>query len=222
MNDKKHSFILCTMLAVVLCIPPAAPAISGQRTDPTSMPLPPDISISRLDKGKFLVASQNLVDPNFSQTVVLLLEYVLSGAMGVVINRPSDVKLSKILPEIKGLKQRTETVYIGGPVAGNQMILLVRSSSQQPEASFKVFDDVFVCSSLKVIEQIIERGNVKERFRVYAGYAGWSPGQLDQEVNRGDWHIFQADPETIFDKDASDIWPEFIRRSTTKYVRITD
>ena len=86
-----------------------------------------------LAKGKFLVASRRLGDPNFSETVVLLIEYGPEGAVGLVINRPSNVKLSTVFPDVKELKQRKDTIYVGGPVAVNQMLMLIRSA-QAPAA----------------------------------------------------------------------------------------
>jgi len=218
MNDKNRRILLCVVLTALLVILLKPPAISGQHFKPILARIPPIIPESDLGKGKFLVASRDLIDPNFSQTVVLLLEYVPDGAMGVVINRPTKVKLSEVLPDMKELKQRPDTMYIGGPVSRNQMIMLVKSPSK-PEASVKVFEDVFVCSSLKVVQALLNHTDKKERFRIYAGYTGWAPRQLDNEVARGDWHIFQADANTIFDKSSSDIWPDLIRRSSTKYVR---
>ena len=172
-----------------------------------------------LSKGKFLVASKQLRDPQFYETVVLLLEYDSKGAMGLVINRPTTVKLSKVLPEIEGLQKRSDTIYLGGPVAKNQLMLLIRTSSP-PEGSRLVFKDIYLSSSQTVIEKMIDNPDTPERFRVYAGYAGWAPGQLDHEVSRGGWHILQADEESVFDKAPSKIWPELIRRSSALWVRV--
>lgn len=173
----------------------------------------------RLAKGKFLVASRHLKDPNFSETVVLLIDYNWHGAMGLVINRPTEVRLSTVLPEIEGLQQRMDTVYIGGPVARGQMLVLIRSASQ-PERSRRVFDDIYVSSSRTVLQRMTGHADVEERYRVYAGHAGWAPGQLEREVSRGSWHILQADAETLFDKAPSEIWPELIRRSSVRWVRL--
>ena len=172
-----------------------------------------------LSKGKFLVASKQLRDPQFFETVVLLLEYDSKGAMGLVINRPTTVKLSEVLPEIEGLQKRSDTIYLGGPVAKNQLMLLIRTSSP-PEGSRLVFKDIYLSSSQTVIEKMIDKPDTPERFRVYAGYAGWAPGQLDHEVSRGGWHILQADEESVFDKTPSEIWPELIRRSSALWVRV--
>jgi putative transcriptional regulator len=122
------------------------------------------------------------------------------------------VKVSTILPEVEGLEPQTDTVYIGGPVAANHMLLLVRSGSE-PEESRHIFEDVYVSSSQTALQQMIEKSDGGNRFRVYAGHAGWAPGQLEQEVSRGSWHVLEADAETVFDKTPSQIWPEMIQRS---------
>ncbi|MBE9534083.1 MAG: YqgE/AlgH family protein [Proteobacteria bacterium] len=172
-----------------------------------------------LSKGKFLVASKQLRDPQFFETVVLLIQYNTQGAMGLVINRPTTVKLSKVLPEIEGLQKRSDTIYLGGPVAKNQLMLLIRTNSP-PEGSRLVFKDIYLSSSQTIIEKMIDNPDTPEKFRVYAGYAGWAPGQLDQEVSRGGWHILQADEESVFDKTPLKIWPELIRRSSALWVRV--
>ena len=174
----------------------------------------------RPSRGRFLVASRQLMDSQFSKTVVLLLQYDRHGAMGLIINQPTEMKLSKVLPEIEGLQQRPDTIYHGGPVAKNQLMLLIRTGSP-PEGSHHVFKDIYVSSSRTVIQRMISDPAAEERFRVYAGYAGWSPGQLDQEVSRGGWHILRADPETVFDQASREIWPELIRRSSAQWVLMT-
>ena len=170
-------------------------------------------------KGKFLVAGRQLLDPNFSQTVVLLIDYQEHGAMGLIINRPSELKLSEALPEIEGIQQRPDTIYLGGPVARNQLLLLIRTSSP-PEGSLQVFGDIYLSSSQRVIERMLKDSKVEERFRLYAGYAGWGPRQLDNEIAMGGWHVMQADVETVFDRSASEVWPDLIYRSSAQWVRL--
>jgi putative transcriptional regulator len=173
----------------------------------------------KLAKGKFLVAARKLIDPNFRQTVVFLIDYHQNGAMGVIINRPVEMKLSEVFKDIKELQKRTDTVFSGGPVMRNQILLLVRTDAR-PEGSLRVLQDVYVASQLELIGQMIKNEKKGDRFRVYAGYAGWSRGQLDQEIKRGDWHVLPADADTIFNKAPSEIWPELIHRSSLKYVRV--
>ena len=196
--------------------PSALPSSEGSVIFHISDQLPPQVELS---KGKFLVASKKLRDPHFFKTVVLLLEYDSKGAMGLVINRPTTVKLSEVLPDIEGLQKRPDTIYLGGPVAKNQLMLLIRTSSP-PEGSRLVFEDIYLSSSQTIIQDMIDKSETPERFRVYAGYAGWAPGQLNHEVSRGGWHILQADAESLFNKTPAEIWPELIRRSSALWVRV--
>ncbi len=171
-----------------------------------------------LAQGKFLVADRRLMDPNFRETVVLLIRYGPDGAIGLVINRPVELKLSTVLPDIKELDRSKETLYLGGPVEPARVLLLVRSA-KPPEASMPVFGDVFLSSSQEVLQGLIKKPVKEERFRIYAGYAGWAPKQLESEFDRGHWHVLNADTETLFDKKSSEIWQELIQRVSVKWVR---
>jgi putative transcriptional regulator len=204
-----------------LAAEPAGPKPARQRFKaaiPKERPVEPDYR-EELAKGKFLVASRRLRDPNFKETVVLLIEYGLNGAMGLVINRPSAVKLATVFPDIKELKQRKDTIYVGGPVAVNQMLLLIRSP-EMPEEATAVTQDVYISSSWKVLERLMKKkAAIDERFRLFAGYAGWAPNQLDFERTRGDWHVLKADAETVFAQNPLKIWQELIHRASAKWVR---
>ena len=186
-------------------IPEEEPSVPGSR--------------EKLAKGKFLVASRRLTDPNFSETVVLLIEYGPDGAMGLVINRPSNVKLSTVFPDAKALKQRQDTLYVGGPVAVNQMLMLIRST-QSPAASTLVIDNVYMSASWKVLEGLIKNESAAQQFRLYAGYAGWAPNQLDFERARGDWYVLKADADSVFTLAPETLWQDLIRRATIKWVRL--
>lgn len=173
----------------------------------------------KLSRGEFLVASKSLLDPLFKESVVLIVKYDYGGAMGLIINKPTEVKLMTIFPEIKGLQKKIDTVFIGGPVARNRMFMLIRTDNL-PEESFYVFHNIYLSSSMAVLKRMADDSKAEERFRVFDGYAGWLPGQLEREISRGDWHIIKADAETIFDKDPSVIWPELIRRSSSIQARL--
>jgi putative transcriptional regulator len=215
--------IFFILLSSTLGLPLSGAAFSLQSTalqffpSPLTTP-PPGSSPSQaaLAKGKFLVASRRLGDPNFAETVVLLIEYGQTGAMGVVINRPTEAQLSTLLPEVKGL-QRTDAVYLGGPVGRSQMIILVRSRNQ-PKESLQVFADVYTISGRTALQHLIDEAGTSAQFRAYLGYAGWGPGQLAMEVSQGGWYILPADAATMFDKAAAEMWPELIRRSEAEWV----
>lgn len=170
-------------------------------------------------KGRLLVASRSLGDSNFAETVILLLNYdARGGAMGVVINRGTKVRLATVLPQVEELRARPDRVFLGGPVGGNLMLLLIRSP-QHPKPSQRVFGDVYASGSVAVLRGAIGEKAKSGRLRAYAGYAGWGGGQLEHEIDRGDWHVTAADTATIFDTPTEEIWPKLIERFSGEWTR---
>jgi putative transcriptional regulator len=220
--------IVATVLVVLVFLPGmffVGAATSQPSSKAPSFPAPitpvsPMYSLTgaELSGGKFLVATRKLKDPGFSKTVVFLIDYEKQGAMGLVINRPSEVRLAALLPDLKGFEHPTEKVFLGGPVAMSQIRLLIRSK-RKPEDSYGVFEDVYMSSSREELKRLIKDGKLETRFRVYAGYAGWAPGQLDREVSMGHWHILPADADIIFHEEPTEIWREMIRRASVLWVR---
>jgi putative transcriptional regulator len=202
-TPRVASLGIAAVLASLLATPPA-------RGAPPTKPA--------VARGKFLVATDNLVDPNFRETVVLMLEYGDDGALGVVINRPTDVKLSLVLPNVEELESRADTVFLGGPVARDRMVLLVRTTSA-PQASERILDGVFVTSNLDVLRQMVRSPQASDRFRAFVGYAGWAPGQLDEEIARGDWNVTAGEPASLFEKDPANVWRELNERAGGTWVR---
>jgi putative transcriptional regulator len=196
--------------------PPASASLPSRCL--AAYPPPGGLCAEELAQGKFLIAKRHLRDPNFSKTVVLLVDYSQRGAKGLIINRPTDVRISEALPEMEALHRRPDTLYVGGPVALGLLLLLIRSGSEIEE-SRHVFEDVYLSSSPALLQRLIEEEYNVERFRVYAGYAGWAPGQLDHEVSRGDWYISSGDAQTVFERPSSEIWSDLIRRCSAQLVK---
>jgi len=179
---------------------------------------PPNLRapVTALGKGVFLVASERLNDPNFMRSVILLLEYDPTGALGLIINRPSDVALASALPEVEALSGRPDHLYVGGPVGRNQLFLLVRAASR-PEDADLVVNQVYASVSLDTLRSLLTQENAE--FHAHAGYAGWGSGQLDGEVKRGDWYVIPADAVTIFDQPPEHVWPALIKKNAGLWVR---
>ncbi len=168
--------------------------------------------------GIFLVAARELRDPNFRETVVLVTQPGGGEPFGVIINRPLRPRLSEIFPEHEMLKGRQDVVYFGGPVTREGLVFLVRSNEPPPHA-VHVLSDVYFSNDPDWIDGMLKRVNPTEGMRVYAGHAGWAPGQLQNEIAQGGWHVVPADANTIFDKDASTIWPDLIKRTMLRHTR---
>lgn len=172
---------------------------------------------AKLAPGTFLVASRHLHDPNFAKTVILLIAYDENGAQGVVINRPSPIQVASALPNLPHSKSPSPYIFLGGPVAPTQMRILVETDEPSEEMQH-VLDNVYLSGSPDVLQQLMTPLHPTSRFRTFAGYTGWAPGQLENEIERGGWHIFQAEVEAIFDPDPDSVWPRLIQQRDLKWM----
>jgi putative transcriptional regulator len=169
-------------------------------------------NVKHLGAGKLLVASRNLADPNFARTVVLLVDYDAEGVMGLILNRRTDLPLSRVLHGLKAAKDRSDRVYLGGPVQTPAVFALLQSATKL-EGAKHIFGGVYLISSKTLLEQTMSARPDPGVFHVYLGYAGWSNSQLRKEVERGAWYIFQADAGTVFDSDPDSLWSQMIRKT---------
>ena len=171
------------------------------------------------EKGRFLVAERDLKDPNFSETVVLLTEYGDDGAMGVIVNWPTAAPAAELMPQVDGIAERTDTVYVGGPVARQVMFMLLRSDRDLPQAE-RIFGDVHLSSSRDLLQRVISREVEVADLRLYSGYAGWSPGQLEMELAAGGWRVVPGDAELVFAADPDSVWQKLIRRGDVQWTAL--
>jgi putative transcriptional regulator len=170
-------------------------------------------------RGKFLIASPGMLDPNFSETVVLLLEYDETGALGLIINWPTELLASHVLPEIEGLAEDPHSVFIGGPVRRGQITLLVQTD-EAPEEGRHVFEKIYFSSSGDLLARLASEKDSDMQYRLYLGCAGWGAGQLDAELARGGWRILPGEAPIVFDPSPETVWPELIERSTVHWTEL--
>ena len=171
-----------------------------------------------LAAGKLLVASRNLGDPHFAKTVILLARYDEHGALGLTLNRRTDVPLSRVLESLKAAKDRSDPVYVGGPLEMPTVFALLQSPGKL-EGAEPVFDGVYLIAAKSLFEQTISARPDPGVFHVYLGYAGWTKDQLRQEVDLGAWFIFPAETSTVFNADPDSLWLEMIRKTELQLVR---
>jgi putative AlgH/UPF0301 family transcriptional regulator len=164
-----------------------------------------------LGVGKLLVASRGLDDPNFAQTVVLLVRYDEKGVLGLVLNRRTDVPLSRAL-DLEAAKNRSDPVYVGGPV-GLPGVLALLQSPAKIEKGENIFGGVYLISDKTLFEQTISARPDPSVFHVYVGYAGWTQDQLRAEVQLGAWFVFPADAAAVFNPDPKSLWLEMIQKT---------
>jgi putative transcriptional regulator len=168
---------------------------------------------AELAPGKFLVASRALADPNFSEAVILLVRFdEEQGAMGLIVNRRTDLPLSRVFQDLKQAKARTDLAYMGGPVESDNVLALLKSSEKLDETQ-RVFGGVYLISSKDLLEKALAEKVEPSGFHVYLGYAGWGPGQLEREVEVGAWHIMPPDAASVFDAEPDSVWARLIRRT---------
>ena len=178
--------------------------------------------------GRFLIATRQVGGPFFAKSVVLLIQQDRQGAMGLILNRPSETPITELLAQQapktgtapgKEEAERPEKLYVGGPVEANRTFFLVQTAEPLPR-SVEILPGVYASSDSAVLEKFAQREIPPERFRAYVGYSGWGAGQLQAEIARGDWFLAPAEPEAIFDPDPKHVWERLVAEHEGVQVRL--
>lgn len=181
--------------------------------------LPAFCQTGDLAVGKLLVASRDLGDPNFAKSVILLVRYDEDqGAVGLTINKRTDIPLSRAFGDLKEAKGRMDPIYIGGPVELNSVMALLKTSSK-PDSATRVFGDVYLISDKDLLTQTLASNAEADVFHAYVGYSGWGPGQLEHEVELGAWHILPAKAAMVFHADPDSVWDRLIKQTELQIAR---
>jgi putative transcriptional regulator len=170
-------------------------------------------------RGQFLIAGKGLRDPNFYKTIVLLLEHGPGGALGLVVNRPTAVKVSAALGGQIKLPEQHDRLYVGGPVQSSALFI-IHNAAKLEANSHEIGAGLYVATSPEALEEVVRSATVGAdqestalKFRLFSGCAGWGPGQLEGELGRADWHLRPADAELLFDADAHTLWDALLRQA---------
>jgi putative transcriptional regulator len=173
-----------------------------------------------LGKGKLLVATEVVQGRAFAETVILLLNYDATGAVGLVVNRPTEAVPAQALPELAGLDRYEGTLYWGGPVELFTLRALLHSDAP-PDNAVPIFDRVHLAL---LDENLLDGASSNTNLRFFVGYAGWAPGQLEQELAFGSWQIVAATEALVFADDPGGIWrrlsPPPVRRVSVDRTRM--
>jgi putative transcriptional regulator len=159
--------------------------------------------------GRLLVATPLIADPNFERTVVLLLAHGPQGAFGVVLNRPSDTRADAVAPEWADDAASPAVVFVGGPVGPESILALGRSIRLVESGGDVIVGD---CGPVDLRHPPATGGFAWDRIRLFAGSAGWAPGQLEDELAEGAWWGVDADPGDITCADPDGMWSRVLRR----------
>jgi len=160
--------------------------------------------------GKLLIATPRLIDPNFVRTVILLLDHDDDGALGVVINRPSELPLSRVLPTWSDVVVAPPMLFTGGPVSVESALAIGLAAGDGPEEAFKR-----LTGDLGLVDLDVEPNDVLDGLvgvRVFSGYAGWGAGQLEFEIAEGSWYIVEAVTTDVLHPRPAELWREVLRR----------
>ena len=183
----------------------SAPPAASQQDDPPN--------------GIFLAAKPGLVDPNFRQTVVLVTQARDYSTVGVVINRPTNLKLDRFLRGDPSGARYRDALYFGGPVMPQVIVALFRSEAAPQAPAFHVLKGLYLSLHPENLRRLLEGDSA--RYRLYAGFSGWAPQQLQSEMQRDGWYVLPADVETIFRNNMEGLWQELVQRAEKRPVAST-
>ena len=153
-----------------------------------------------------LIARSELPDPNFGGAVVLVMNNVGAGPVGVIINRPTQVSVARLFPDLENLAQLHDKVYFGGPVEFGSVWFLFRAA-KPPEHAIQACDGVYFSANRELLMQLLHRDKPMDGLRIFIGYSGWGPGQLEAEIAHGDWSMEHAAADAIFKRKSEHPWP---------------
>ena len=172
-------------------------------------------------KGRLLVASPSLLDPNFFRSVILVMEDGPDGTLGVVLNRPTTEPVSAHLPAWAHLVTGMPTVFIGGPVQNEIAVALADNPVPPPDGWTPAIGAIGILDMTVGPEGL----EVIDRLRIFSGYSGWDLGQLDAEIEEGSWFVVDASAEDVYGDDPDELWREVLGRQTgalAAYARYPD
>jgi putative transcriptional regulator len=165
-------------------------------------------------RGHLLVAAPSLVDPHFVRAVVLIAEHTDEGAMGVVLNRPTEASVDDVVPDLRPLVDGEEPVFAGGPVQPDGVMVLAEFDDPE-DAAFPIDGDLGFVAVEAETEEISAA-----RARAFAGHAGWGPGQLDAEIEEEAWFVAPFDREDAFADDPDELWSRALLRKGGPYALV--
>lgn len=161
-----------------------------------------------------LVAKPGLADPRFSETVVLVVRTPDLQTVGVILNRPLPLMLPQLLDDESLAKNYRGPLFFGGPVMERTLVALFRSPRAPEAPAFHVVDDVYLSIHPANVERLLR--STQTGYRIYVGFSGWAPQQLESEIERDDWHVLPTSAELLFRADTAGLWEELLEKARGK------
>jgi putative transcriptional regulator len=153
-----------------------------------------------------IIARDDLPDSNFADSIVLVMNNLGLGPVGIIINRPMAIPVSSLFPDLGRLAQVRDQVYFGGPVDFGSVWFLFRAVTP-PEHAIEACDGVYLSADRQLLLKLLGRNKPMDSLRIFLGHAGWGPGQLEAEIERSDWTAKPAEMEAIFSGKSEHPWP---------------
>lgn len=152
-----------------------------------------------------------MVDPNFRETVIVVTRGADAATVGVILNRPTKARLAELAPNLKGGEKFPDAVYRGGPVMQQVLVALFAADEAPKDAAFEVLPHVYLTLHPRNIEaQLAAPG---AQVRLFSGFAGWAPRQLEAEIAEGAWYALRASESVLFRKDTAGLWRELVEQA---------
>jgi len=171
----------------------------------------PGAAQAQVDEAVLLVAHPTFRDLDYRQTVILAAPEPGGGHVGVILNRPTQRSLGSLFPEHEPSKKVIDPVYYGGPFSRTALVCVVRATASPGAGTVMMMQHLYMAFRANTIDHIIE--TTPNAARYYVGYVRWRPGELREEIERGLWHVLDADPGVVFRKDTEGMWEELLQRT---------
>ena len=188
-NDRSTARALCALLCLLAW---AASTLAGDAKPLTAI---------------LLVARPELRDPNFGHSAVLVMNNLAVAPKGIIVNRPTRITVGSLFPDLTHLAKVEDKVYFGGPVEMTSVSFIFRADAPS-ENAVAVLEGVYLSSDAELLYKLLRRERPMEGLRIYIGYSGWAPGQLETEIARGSWTLAPAESAAIFGGQSERPWPE--------------
>ena len=210
-RQRQATWVGVMFLATIISVVPLRGTAGGATVKLVQQPL---------HRGVILVANESLRDPRFARSVILITDHSEDGAAGVILNRPTMVRVVDAIPMLgEHLNRPDKIMYFGGPVGADSAQVLV--SARQPiEGATRIIDGVYAVYRMSNLVQHFVDETFAPRTRFYGGYAGWGPRQLEAEIKRRDWAVIDGDANTVFSDAVENLWKDLHGKFSGLWVRL--
>jgi len=159
----------------------------------------------------FLISARKLRDHHFRRSVIYILRHDRQGTLGLIINKPGVLPLSRALDDIDIEYARKHRLYYGGPVETSAITMLMENVPTSPLVEH-IAGDIYFSNQRIVMERLLKEKKPASKLHFFRGHAGWMAGQLDLELRRGDWHLIKGNPRSMFSSEIRTLWQRLIRK----------